>query len=189
MVIYTKKGDKGKTGLYIGGVDQKKQVSKSTVKIQALGAIDELNSYLGIIPSHSEDKRLNNIVSDIQKDLLTIGSISGGSDLRFFKSKTKKLERIIDELEKELPPLKNFIVPGGSRVAAHLQYARSLARKAERAVVALNETEKVKPQILVYMNRLSDTLFILAREVNYKMNVDEEVWVGKKSGKSKSHYS
>jgi cob(I)alamin adenosyltransferase len=175
MAIYTKKGDKGETSLYVG-----KRVLKDSLVINAIGAIDELNSYFGVVISVSEDPQPKKILKDIQKDLLTIGSILSGSDLRFFKNRTTKLEKMIDELEGKLPPLKHFIIPGGTRVAAHLQYARSLVRRAERAVVALSKEEKVKPQIFTYLNRLSDLVFMLAREVNYKMGVKEETWIGKK---------
>lgn len=179
MAIYTKKGDRGKTSLYKKGLNQKKQVSKSKTIIHTLGSIDELNSYLGVITSQSEDANLNTTISNIQKDLFTIGSIIVGSNLRFSKSKTTKLEKIIDKLEGKLPTLRNFILPGGSKTAAHLQYARSLARKAERKVVTLNEDKKIKPQILTYFNRLSDLLFMLARQVNFKKGIKEEVWINK----------
>jgi cob(I)alamin adenosyltransferase len=172
MDIYTKRGDKGETALFGG----KKKVSKHSLKIKAIGAVDELNSYLGVVVSSSVDVEHIKILNEIQKDLLTIGSILAGSNLRFFKSKTARLERLLDHLEKDLPTLKNFIVPGGTNVAAQLQFARSLARRAEREVVRLNEAEKVKPEIIRYLNRLSDTLFMLARDQNSKMQVTEEVW-------------
>jgi len=183
MTIYTKKGDKGKTSLCKKGSTQKRKILKSDSVIHALGAIDELNSYLGVITSHSQDQKLNKTITDLQKDMFTIGSIIGGSNLRFSKSKTTKLEKIIDKLEKKLPTLKNFILPGGCKTAAHLQYARSLARKAERRAVALSESKSSpggKPQVLTYLNRLSDLLFILAREANFKMGIKEEVWAGKR---------
>ena len=117
-------------------------------------------------------------VKEIQKDLFVIGSILAGSELKFFRSKTKKLEKTIDKLEGELPVLKNFIIPGGSKDSAYFQYARALARRAERRVVALSKVERVKPQILSYLNRLSDYLFILARYANFGEGIKEEVWKG-----------
>ena len=120
------------------------------------------------------------IIDNIQRNLLTIGSITAGSELRFSFIQTKKLEKVIDDLEGKLPVLKNFVVPGGSFTAGLLQYSRSLARRAERRVVSLNRVERVKPQILTYLNRLSDALFMLAREANYKSGIRDEVWVGKK---------
>ncbi|OGM25693.1 ATP:cob(I)alamin adenosyltransferase [Candidatus Woesebacteria bacterium RIFCSPLOWO2_01_FULL_39_61] len=179
MVIYTKKGDKGETGLYSTS-PQKIRVSKNSYRIHAVGAVDELNSYLGVVISYSEDRKLNKILLDIQRNLLTIGSILGGSKLRFITGKARKFEKIIDELEGSLPPLKNFILPGGSQVTAHLHYARSVARRMERVIVRLDEKNRIKPQILVYVNRLSDFLFMLARQQSFKEGVKEEIWIGKK---------
>ena len=122
----------------------------------------------------SEDLALNKKLKEVQGDLLTIGAILAGSKLRFFKTKTKRLEKEIDEMEGALPVLTNFILPGGSRPASNLQYARTLARKAERKLVSLNEKSAVKPQIPIYLNRLSDYLFILARDANSKMEVKED---------------
>lgn len=181
MAIYTKKGDSGETSLYDASSAQRSRVSKNSIRIWAIGVVDELNSYLGVVVSYSSDSKLNKILKAVQRDLLNIGSILAGSNLRFFDSKTKKLEKIIDELEGNLPPLKNFILPGGSEVAAHLHYARSVARRMERAVVRLNERKQVKPQVLGYINRLSDLLFMLARRQNFEKGVKEEIWVGKKS--------
>ena len=179
MAVYTKKGDRGETSLYGGSSSQKTKLSKSSLQISAIGAIDETNSYLGVIRSLSEDRQLNNQLKKIQKDLLTIGSILSGSKLRFFQTKTKALEKEIDRREKKLPPLRKFVIPGSSRLAAHLHYGRTLIRRAECEVVTLNKIEKIKPQILSYLNRLSDFLFILAREANYKKAIKEEVWTGR----------
>jgi cob(I)alamin adenosyltransferase len=180
MTIYTKRGDKGKTGLYDEASTQRERVSKDTLRIRAIGAVDELNSFLGLAISFSEDQKLNTQLKEIQRDLFTIGSILAGSKLRFFKTKTKRLEKVIDKLEGDLPVLRNFVLPGGSQVASHLQFARALARRAEREVVSLSVLEPVKPRILMYLNRLSDYLFMLARDVNKKTGVKEEVWVGRK---------
>jgi cob(I)alamin adenosyltransferase len=159
MAIYTKKGDKGETFL----ADHKRQVSKSSLRIRALGAIDELNSYLGTID--------NSELKDIQRDLFLIASILAGSNLRFSKTKTKKLETKIDKIEKQLPKLKKFVFPQGP-----LHFARALSRRVEREVVALSKQQKVKPQILTYLNRLSDYLFLLARKVNFDKGIKEKVW-------------
>lgn len=179
MAIYTKKGDKGKTGVYDDKSAQRKRISKSSQIVITLGTIDELNSFLGVCKISCEDEKLKEILEEIQKNLLTIGSIISGSDLRFIKNKTDKLEGIIDELEGKLPVLKNFVYPGGTKVAAFLQYCRSLTRRAEREAVTLNEITKVKPQILTYLNRLSDAFFMLAREQNFKAGVKEKTWTGK----------
>lgn len=180
MVIYTKRGDRGKTSLYDKTSGQRKRMPKDSLRASSLGAIDELNSYLGVVISSSEDMALNKKLKDIQNNLLTIGSLLAGSSLRFFKTNTRRLEKEIDEMEGELPVLANFILPGGSKIASNLQYARTLARKAERRLVTLNEEKKVKTQVLTYINRLSDYLFTLARDINYKMEIKDEVWVGRK---------
>lgn len=181
MAIYTKRGDKGKTSLYDKTLEQRKRTSKDSLRIEALGAIDELNSYLGVVISSSEDLVLNKKLKEVQGNLLTIGSQLAGSKLRFFKTNTRRLEKEIDEMEGRLSVLTNFILPGGGRTASNLQYARTLVRRAERRLVSLNEKITVKPQTLTYLNRLSDYLFMLARDANSKMEVKDEVWVrGKK---------
>ncbi len=164
MAIYTKRGDKGETSLYDKNSRQNIRVSKDSLRIEAIGAIDELNSYLGVASAD---------LKDIQRDLFTIGSILAGAKLRFPKSKIKKLEKVIDKLEGTLPVLKNFILPGGIQTAANLQYARALCRRAERAIVRL---EIKNQEILAYINRLSDYLFMLARKANYDVGIKEEVW-------------
>jgi len=179
MVIYTKLGDKGETSILNEDSTQRKRVSKDSLRVEVLGAIDELNSFLGICKSSLNDNLTIRTIRLIQKDLFSIGSITAGSKLRFSSTKIKKLESKIDFLEGKLPVLKNFIIPGGTLSAAQLHYARSLARRLERGMVALSKLEKVKPQILKYLNRLSDFLFMLAREENAKKGVNEEVWIGK----------
>ncbi len=148
MPIYTKTGDKGETGLYGSG----KRLSKNSPVIQALGSIDEANSWLGVAGGFTE----------IQKDLMTISSILAGAKLGFPSSKTKDLENKIDKLEKNLPKLKGFIIPHGK--SAKLHFARALVRRAERAAIALSEVEGLSLYILSYLNRLSDYLFMRARE-------------------------
>jgi len=172
MSIYTKKGDQGKTGLY----SDKRRLTKDSQRIRAVGAVDELNSFLGVIVSTSEDNNLNLRLEEIQENLLVIGSMIGGSNLRFSKVKTRRLEKEIDRLEKELPKLTNFIVPGGTKTAAQLHYARTLVRRAERELVTLSRRELVKPQILIYLNRLSDCFFMFAREANFRKGVKENTW-------------
>ena len=171
MAIYTKKGDRGETSLFL-----KNKTSKDSARIRAIGAIDETNSYLGVVVSESPE--LKNSLNEIQRNLFVAGSILAGAKLRFSKVKTRKLERVIDRLEGSLPVLKNFILLGGGKAAAKLFFARALARRAERAVVRLSQHEKVKPEILVYLNRLSDYLFMIAREINFKEGRKEEVWRG-----------
>jgi len=179
MAIYTKQGDKGQTTLYSDKSASKVVVKKSAVKINAIGAIDETNSYLGIISSNSEQK-IKEEIEKIQKNLFTIGAIIAGADLHFNSTKTKHLERQIDEILETLPVVKHFVLPGGTSIGAQLYYARTLVRKTERVVVALSEKEKIDSQVLVYINRLSDYLYILARTVNHNHKITEKVWQGAK---------
>jgi cob(I)alamin adenosyltransferase len=144
MGIYTKTGDKGKTGLYSG-----KRVAKDDILIETLGNFDEANSWLGVIGG----------LSEIQKDLMTICSILAGAKLEFPSSKTTDLEIKIDILEKELSPLDHFIIPIGN-----IMFGRALVRRAERSLVKLSKSQKISREILKYINRLSDYLFMLARK-------------------------
>ncbi|MFC1649433.1 cob(I)yrinic acid a,c-diamide adenosyltransferase [Patescibacteria group bacterium] len=171
MSIYTKKGDKGITSTVSGD-----RISKSSCQTRSLGAIDELNSFLGVVISFSESREVKNLLEKVQTNLLSLGSILGGSDLKFSKSKTTQLENHIDKWEKQLPKLTNFVHPGGSKSASLLQYSRALARKAEREIVGLGEEQKITPQMLMYLNRLSDYLFTLARVENCARGVEDEIW-------------
>ena len=159
MAIYTKTGDKGKTGTYLG-----KRISKSSKLIHSIGAIDELNSYLGIIGG----------LTEIQRNLFTINAILTGAKLKLPEDATRKLEREIDKWEGTLPVLKNFIIYSGTKKSREIFYARALCRRAERFLVDL----KPKPEILSYLNRLSDYLFMLARAVNFNKKVKEVYWKG-----------
>jgi len=185
MSIYTKKGDKGETGLFSSDKDKKIRVSKSSQIIKTIGAIDELNSYLGVISSELKNQKLkfkNTIqkskIEGIQSDLLTIGSIIAGSKLELKSKRVEELEIGIDKMDKELPPLKNFILPGGTKVAASLQFARSLVRRAEREFVALSRISNIKYQISIskYLNRLSDYIYTLARYENFKNGFEDVIW-------------
>lgn len=177
MSVYTKTGDKGKTGTFGG-----KRVSKSSRLIGAIGAIDELNSYLGIITTeilgYKDTKILredNKKIQDVQRNLFTINSILSGAKLTLPKDATKKLEREIDEMEGKMPVLANFIIYSGTGRATKIYYARALARRAERSLTKL-QIINTKLQILPYINRLSDYLFTLARFTNFKKKVKEELW-------------
>jgi cob(I)alamin adenosyltransferase len=180
MAIYTKMGDGGKTSLYDKSGGKRKRVSKDSLKIEVIGVIDELNSFLGVTISFSNISEISFYLKEAQRSLLTISSIIAGKKLRFNLSETKKLEKIINKFEKNLPALSNFILPGGTVLASHLQFVRSLARKAERRIASLSQKEKVNSSILVYFNRLSDLLFILARFANFEAKVSEEVWLESK---------
>jgi cob(I)alamin adenosyltransferase len=170
MAIYTKKGDRGETSIFSG-----EKLPKSSLRIKTIGVIDEVNSFLGMVVAEAPE--LNDL-KEVQRNLFSLGSILAGAPLRFSKTKTRKLEKEIDRVEGKLPVLKNFILPGGGKVASKLFFARTLARRAERALVSLNKVEPLKPEILVYINRLSDYLFMVGREVNHKEGIKEEVWRG-----------
>lgn len=161
MTVYTKTGDKGKTGTFGG-----KRISKSSRLIGAIGAIDELNSYLGIIGK----------LTEIQRNLFTINSILSGAKLTLPKDATKKLEKEIDEMEGTMPVLANFIIYSGTPRATKLYYARALARRAERMLVSVSDDRHPNLDKLAYLNRLSDYLFTLARFTNFMKKVKEEVW-------------
>lgn len=161
MAIYTKTGDKGKTGTFAG-----KRVSKASKVIHTIGTIDELNSYLGIIGG----------LSEIQRNLFTINSILIGAKLTFPKDATTKLEIEIDEMEGTMPVLQNFLIYSGHRKAVQLYYARAICRRAERALVAISDEKHPNTDLLKYVNRLSDYLFMLARFTNFKEKIKEEIW-------------
>lgn len=168
--IYTRTGDDGTTGL-IGG----KRVSKDHLRIEAYGSVDELNALLGVVQSYSLPKRVERILQRIQDDLFTIGAdlaVPAGVDRNDYKvpgvadADITALESEIDACEQRLEPLRKFILPGGTTAAALLHLARTVARRAERHCVSLTRAENVDPQILRYLNRLSDLCFVLARFVN-----------------------
>jgi cob(I)alamin adenosyltransferase len=175
--IYTKKGDRGKTSLFGEIAKKPARVSKDSKVICAIGAIDELNSFLGVIMALSDkNKLLGKELTRIQENLLTTGSILAGSEPSFPRSEVMHLEKLIDALDKEVPPSKNFILPRGTLVASLLQYSRTLARRAEREAVALSKRQSVKSSILKYLNRLSDFLYTLSRWVNIKEGGKETIW-------------
>jgi len=174
--IYTKFGDKGKTALLGGAV-----VPKDDPHVEAYGSIDELNALLGTVLSFSEKPDIKQSLTRIQNDLFIVGA-----ELATKKGKTKtipparisEIEEEIDALSAQLPPLKHFVIPGGSKTASLLHLARTVCRRAERKVVVLSKKEKVNPDILTYLNRVGDLLFVQARYVNYKKKIEEVVWRG-----------
>ena len=184
--IYTKSGDKGETRL-IGG----KRVSKSDPRIIAYGSIDELNSNIGLIISVL-NKKNRDIFSDlidllvkIQNDLFIIGSDladptpvleNAGHTPRVAENMASYLEHIIDKFEAELSPIKFFILPGGSMESSLVHISRSVARRAETTVAVLSKSQTINPAILIYLNRLSDVLFVAARLVNKRIGVDDVPW-------------
>jgi cob(I)alamin adenosyltransferase len=186
MAVYTKRGDKGQTSLYDGKNVQDKRVSKNSLVINAIGSVDEANSYIGVVRSETEKEiDIEKHLIQIQSDLFTIGSIlagaesdSAGAKLELRRDRVTEIEKEIDEMEETLPVLTGFILPGG-RLSSHLHFARSLVRRAERSLVELSESSNTHfplTDILVYVNRLSDYLFMLARKVNFEAKIEEKKW-------------
>ncbi len=178
MKIYTKTGDKGQTSL-IGGT----RVPKHHLRIETYGTVDELNSYIGLVSDSFVHARTNTVLKEIQDRLFTIGS-SLASDPEKSKMKIpdlkeediKLLEKEIDTMNEALPPLKSFILPGGNIAASHCHVARCVCRRTERLAVQLAENEWVDDKIIIYLNRLSDYLFVLARFISYQLKSDEILW-------------
>lgn len=184
MKIYTKFGDKGKTGLF-----GENHVSKASARVTAYGNVDELNSTIGLARTAKFDDASDLLLQKIQSELFNVGaelSTSPKNDKDIgvplvSDTEIAVLEEAIDRAEKELQPLTTFILPGGSVAAAHLHVARTVCRRAERGVVTLMETEgePVRGEVVRYLNRLSDFLFVLARFANHRANVADVPWVGR----------
>ena len=172
MAIYTKKGDKGKSRVF----DSNDLIFKDGQIFATIGTIDELNSVLGVCKSFFSNKQTVKMLEQIQSNLFTIGSILAGAKIKLQRDQVTKLEREIDRMEGTLPVLANFILPGGTKAAGFLHLARSIARRAEREVVEYSRRKQVDPEILVYLNRLSDFLFMLARLENFKRKVTATIW-------------
>jgi cob(I)alamin adenosyltransferase len=172
--VYTRMGDGGETSL-VGG----QRVSKASARVEAYGEVDELNSLVGVARAHLSDGEVDEALALIQNDLFTVGgdlaSPSGVEVPRVDEHFVKTLEELSDKFLAELEPLREFILPGGSLPGAALHLARAVARRAERRVVALSREEEVNPQAIIYLNRLSDLLFILARAANRRAGVPEKM--------------
>jgi cob(I)alamin adenosyltransferase len=185
MKIYTKTGDKGKTSLF-GGT----RVPKYNLRIEAYGTIDELNSHIGLIRDQKTDSHTTDMLIKIQNDLFTLGSVLAtpkdkeklkngkdrlnipkvtGSDILFLEDK-------IDEMNKKLPVMTHFILPGGHQTVSFCHIARCVCRRAERICVELSENEEIDSVILKYLNRLSDFLFVLARKLTVDNKATEIIW-------------
>src|SRR3972149_9231567 len=168
--IYTKTGDRGQTSLFGG-----KRVWKNSQRVATYGSLDELNSSVGFAISFTSNKKVKKVLENIQNDLLNIGAqlanpkkigANTAKVLIFAKEKTLSLEKLIDQYDSEIEPLRTFILPGGTRAAAALHFARSTSRRVERMLISLYKKETINPHILVFINRLSDLLFVLARYLN-----------------------
>lgn len=177
MKIYTKTGDDGTTGLYGGD-----RVSKNSRRIHAIGEVDELNASIGLARLYAKDDPLDTLLEKIQSWLFDLGaelaSPAGGKfDVKLIRTQhIAELEESIDAQTEVLPELKAFILPGGSPLAGYLHLARSICRRAERAVLWHHEEESVSPEARLLLNRLSDWLFTAARTANHSRNVNDIEW-------------
>lgn len=190
MKIYTKTGDGGSTSLFGG-----KRVDKNSARTEAYGCIDELNSLIGTIVAEKPPANILKKLARVQGELFVLGTdlatpfdvkvstslkLRGTSKIpRITKTFVTRLEKEIDFFDKKLPALKNFILPGGGEVGSKLHLARTVARRAERRIVDLSNTEKNNKNGLSYVNRLSDWLFVLARYINNEENAKEIIWKGR----------
>lgn len=177
--IYTATGDKGQTSL-VGG----KRVSKSDIRLEAYGTIDELNAFIGQLDNLHIPSDMKSFIRVVQNKLFNIGAylatdnpdnkptVASGLDA----GDIARIEQAIDLIDAQLPPLRNFVLPGGSRIASQAHVCRTVARRSERRIVALAETTYVDPNVLTYINRLSDYLFVLARFNNTHNQIEEILW-------------
>lgn len=190
MKIYTKTGDKGTTALF-GGI----RVKKYNLRIESYGTVDELNSYIGLIKDQNIDENSTNALLNIQNELFTLGAMlatppeketlkSGKERLNIPKvnlTSIEFLEQQIDKMDAELPQMTHFILPGGHQAVSFCHIARCVCRRAERLCVELNDNEPINQDILIYLNRLSDYLFTLARKLTLDLKVEEIKWIPQKN--------
>lgn len=185
MKIYTRTGDAGTTGLFAGP-----RVSKDDQRIEAFGTVDELNSVIGVCRSHRIDPDLDEQFQRVQSDLFTIGARLATTQPEKLKiclvgpTDVARLEDWIDQHEATVTPLEHFILPAGSPASASVHHARTVSRRAERRVVSLAKQcdESGFEQIVVFLNRLSDYLFVVARVLNHRGQVEESIWSGQADG-------
>ena len=177
--IYTRKGDKGKTS-----ITNNVQISKSSLRIKSIGEVDETNAFIGLVQLYLDKTSTHYIIlRRIQDDLFDLGADLSNADndfndqknLRITNDQISRIEHEIDSENKNLPPLKSFVLPGGEKSASYLHIARTVSRRAERVMVELSEEESVNPNALIYINRLSDLLFVLSRSINYSSK-KEVLW-------------
>jgi cob(I)alamin adenosyltransferase len=180
LKIYTRTGDAGETSL-LGGV----RVAKDHPRVAAYGDVDELNATLGEVRAHGPGSDMARLLLGVQRDLFAIGAqladprhrvASKRAKAAVSASRVRRLERAIDVRDARLPALRSFVLPGETATAATLHRARAVCRRAERSVVALSHTADVDPRIVVFLNRLSDLLFVLARYDNRRAGRDEQLW-------------
>lgn len=181
MRIYTRTGDDGTTGL-----GSRRRVSKASLRVEAYGTVDELNSILGVARATGLGEFCDAALNQVQTDLFALGSdlCIPTEDKESWpvpsvqEERVTALEQVMDHLDQDLEPLKNFILPGGSPGAAQLHLARTVARRCERLLVRLREEEPIDPLNIRYLNRLSDALFVMARAENFRQGIDDVIWTG-----------
>ncbi|MGH7809706.1 MAG: cob(I)yrinic acid a,c-diamide adenosyltransferase [Candidatus Binatia bacterium] len=194
--VYTRTGDRGETGL-VGG----RRVAKDSPRVEAYGAVDELNSIVGLARVFNEESRaageahefLDGVLCQIQDELFDIGS-ELATPPEYFKEgmyrvgdeEVKRLEKLMDKCQQDLAPLKSFVLPGGGRIGAYLHQCRTVSRRAERDILRLSRGEEVNPTLLKYVNRLSDLFFVLARWISKQMGEPEYLWKRGLAEKGKS---
>ena len=176
MKIYTKTGDDGNTGL-----QGNYRIAKSHPRILAYGTVDEANAALGIVLTNSLDEDVANLLTKIQNDLFVVGADLSNPNLNDVKNRVsldliELLEQYIDKFESELPPLTNFILPGGDVAAAQLHYVRTVIRRAETQTVHLSEKDEINSNCIKYLNRLSDLFFVMGRLINKRKNREDVAW-------------
>ncbi len=178
MKIYTKFGDSGETALYGG-----KRITKDALLIEAIGTVDELNAFIGYAQTQIQDTDLSELLNRIQNHLFAVGADlatpefhTKSTEIRISEEFTSEIEKAIDRLSDELPPLTNFILPGGGTAGSLLHVARAVCRRGERCVVRLSREARINPEIIRCLNRLSDLLFVFARVVNHRSQMPEPIW-------------
>ncbi len=183
MKIYTKTGDKGNTALFTGT-----RVPKHHIRIESYGTVDELNSVLGLVRDQDMDNHSKECLIHIQDKLFTVGAILATEPKKDNRLKIPRIEEEdiqfleieIDQMNEELPPMTHFILPGGHTTVSYCHVARTTCRRAERMISYLHEKEPVPENVIAYINRLSDYLFVLARKLSKQLNAEEVKWVPKK---------
>lgn len=190
MKIYTKRGDHGETDLFGGGTDGMRRVEKDSLRIEAIGVVDELNSFVGVVLSADVSEVVREALIEIQKDLFVLGAdlatpgvvaVRGHDDVpRVSERRVEEFEKMMDRLSERLEPMTAFILPGGCEAASHLHVCRSVCRRAERVCVALERENKesgtAAAGVVKFLNRLSDLFFVMARWENMQKGVGEAKW-------------
>jgi cob(I)alamin adenosyltransferase len=176
MKIYTKTGDNGNTGLQ-GDF----RISKSHPRIIAYGTVDEVNAAIGVVLTNTLDEDISQLLNQIQNDLFLLGSDLSNQNLNDLKNRVslemiENLEESIDTFESELPPITNFILPGGNIAAAQIHQVRTIARRAETLVVKLSDKNEINSNSIKYLNRLSDLMFVMGRLINKRNGVEDIIW-------------